>query len=294
MQRSYAIYGVAAGVGFLFCAAYIWQPAWVQSYGLYVLFATVLTLGLIHGSLDYEVELAQAPGLPLLPFLGRYLAQMALVAAVWILLPTAALVLFLLFTAWHFGETDLAIFRAKAPPWVIAVYGIGLTTWLLGAHLAETLAYLQDLAVFKASPELAAALVANQAAVCWGAAGLVAVACLASPLRGSWQALATISAILAFTYYLPLMLAFTLYFGFWHSLHTLAIIRADIQSSYQRLIVRAMPFLIVSILGTGALLVVLGQLELNSVLILFIFISSLTLPHAQVMHRMFGRFWAAM
>ena len=292
MSATKRVYGISGAVALLFCALQGFAPAWLSANALYILFGVVFTVGLIHGSLDYEIAASHNKGTKVLPFLRNYLLQMALVAVVWVFFPGIALALFIAFTGWHFGETDLAIFRLKATYAQTFFYGLGIIGWILGSHIAETLQYLADLSVMGADTAANAFLAQNQLALMGISFLLVSGVALLSELRKNFLTLGLLAGILTLTGYLPLLPAFALYFGFWHSLHSLTVIQADIQHSYAELIKRALPFLGASIIGTFLLLGILGYLQLNSVLILFIFISSLTLPHAQVMHGTFSRFRA--
>ena len=265
-------------------------PALLAGWGLYFLFAVVLSVGMLHGALDYEIEHNQNKKKDLLKFLAGYLFQMGVVAAVWVVAPPIALLLFLGYTAWHFGDTDLAIFRIRAKPWQVLLYGAGITGWILATHLPDTLYYLADLSVLTPTGSLLARIGLYQQELVIASAVCVAVGLLSAGQGAGWLPLWVVVLILCSTAYLPLLVGFTLYFGFWHSLHTLAVIQTDIQKSTKALLVLAAPYMGASVAGAAVLIVVLGALHLNSVLILFIFISALTLPHAGVMHRLFMRY----
>ncbi len=270
----------------------IWHqaaPAQTVAAGPWALFGLVLTTGMLHGCLDQYIEQRQLPLAARQRANRRYLWQAAAVAALWLAWPLLAFVLFLANTAWHFGETDLAVFRVQARPWQVWLYGTGITGWMLTCHLPEALANLHNLPYLGPQDGLPAWLVANQWPCMAAAALCLAASMVASDLRHRPWALTLLAGLAALVAYLPLTLGFAVYFGLWHALQTLNLIRQDLSTDYANLLRRGLPLLLISILGSGAVVYGLHLAGINAVLVLFAFISALTLPHTQVMHRLFGR-----
>jgi len=286
-NRIALLYLLVAG---LLCLWHGLWPAGVQTYGLPLLFASVLTVGMVHGCLDYELE-AKRAGVrkPLAIFLVQYVAQMALMGGVWYLVPGLGLLLFLLYTGWHFGETDFGVLGLPPTPWRVFLYGAGLIVWILGWHMAETLAYLSDLSVLAQGSDLQASFLINKP---WYVAGaLVAIVSSLKLGRSSPKPVTLVFVLLLLitTAFLPLLPGFALYFGFWHALHSLQVIKQDLNLSYGPLLRRALPYLAASVGGAVLLIAGLAHFNLNAVLVLFIFISALTTPHAGIMHGVFER-----
>jgi hypothetical protein len=133
-----------SGLGIL---ANLLAPLWLAAHQLEFLFGVVLTTGLLHGSLDYYVENSQLPRKSLVLFLAKYVAQMSLVGLVWLIWPIGALGIFLVGTAWHFGDTDAAVWKLRIPTWASFLYGSSLVVWLFSSHILEMLLYLKDLGI---------------------------------------------------------------------------------------------------------------------------------------------------
>jgi Brp/Blh family beta-carotene 15,15'-monooxygenase len=214
---------------------------------------------------------------------------MAAVAAVWLVAPGIALGLFLVYTGWHFGETDMGVFGLRISPWQTFLYGFGLIIWILAMHMPETLSFLADLAIFSPTGKVNSLLTSGQTLIKAGAFGCMVAGFIGTEIGQKPLVFLLVALVVATTAFLPLLVGFAAYFGFWHSLHSMHVIKADLQTSYAKLLRQALPYLLVSVVGTGALVGVLEYFHLNAVLVLFIFISALTAPHAQVMHGAFRR-----
>jgi Brp/Blh family beta-carotene 15,15'-monooxygenase len=267
------------------------DPALEQLIAYPVLFGVVLTIGLIHGCLDFEIEVQRKPSVTQRQFGIKYLLLMGAVAVVWLVSAQVALLFFLVCTAWHFGETDFSVFRQDAHPVLIMLYGIGITGWLIGGHLADQPTNLQALGFVSAQQAADPFLMANIVGLTRVASiGLIVVAILLSGLYRSPINLLMLGSILLLTWLLPFMPAFTVYFGFWHSLHTIQLIKAEINLTLKALIIRAMPNLLICIGATFVLMAAFALLDLSVEMVLIVFVSALTLPHAATMHGLLLRY----
>jgi len=278
-------------IGLLFIGLHHFFPVFELNFGYLFFFGVVISLGLVHGCLDFEVEKVNNKNSSLLRFLSSYVFQILLVATIWFLNPLLALVIFLACTAWHFGETDLSLFKIDSPPAVVWIYGIGITSWLLGCHLDENLNYVYALGLAKTSDQYFLTHI-EEITIYVRIISLlfISVAALYSGLYKSKHNLFFLTAILLITYLLPILSAFTVYFGFWHSINTLYLIKADIQITVKELLFKAAPYLIVSIVMTVVMIKLFAYFNLGSDTVLLVFVSSLTLPHAITMHGLLKRY----
>jgi len=262
-----------------------------QTTSLIFLGVTLLCFGLPHGSIDHLVEEKSAGKIDLIRFIIIYLAQVAMVAVCWFFLPLPSILFFLLLSAWHFAETDLAIPPQKngfTSALLKILYGTGILSWILFVHPTQTLNYLQHL-----SPTFGHASFIGKKLAVWHMAIMVfcgSITMLAATIYSIKQQdfiLIKTALLLLVTYFLPLLAAFAFYFGLWHSLHALMHIKNHLHLSWKNLFLQALPLSIVSVLGLIFFLTLINHLHLNLVLLTFIFISALTLPHARVMSTMY-------
>jgi Brp/Blh family beta-carotene 15,15'-monooxygenase len=278
-------------IGLLFIWVHNFLPSLEIRFGYMFFFCVVLTLGLVHGCLDFEIEKINDKETSLIWFLFSYILQILLVAIVWFFNPHLALFIFLACTAWHFGETDLSLFKADSSPTIIWLYGVGVTSWLLGCHLDDNLPYIYSLGLAKTSDIFFLANIEKITLyVRIASLFFLCVAVYFSNLYKSQNNIFLLSMLLLITYLLPILSAFTVYFGFWHSLNTLYLIKNDIQVTMKKLIYKAAPYLLVSVVMTMVMIKLFAVFNFGSETVLLVFVSSLTLPHAITMHGLLNRY----
>jgi beta-carotene 15,15'-dioxygenase len=270
-----------------------------------LLFCGVLLLvaGIPHGALDHLVEKERVSRLgepfSLEQFLTKYLLTMALYAGAWLLAPVPCLFVFLLISAWHFGETDLV--NAPATPyWSLARLSAGgfVLAFILLTHAAETTPILTRIVQ---ADKLAMAvwnnLVVQSGGVLRGWATLIIVVMMLAygqrpSVLDGWR-LARLLVVISLTYWLPLLPAFMLYFGGWHALSSFRSLQAYLPHHTPNMALTALTVWRQSLPLTGVAfggLAIFGGIWhfymplLDPIPILFIFLSLITLPHIGVMY----------
>jgi Brp/Blh family beta-carotene 15,15'-monooxygenase len=262
---------------------------------LVVAAAGVALLGLPHGAVDHVVARhAFGPTLGAiwpLPFAGGYLALAALVVALWVAVPMAALAGFLALSVWHFGEEDAALASLLPPRWAAAEAGLrGLLPILLPiAFRPEETGLLFAWLLLGPSPEaVGSTLSAAQVATLPAALGLVAGLGIAAATRRRWPIALEVGLLSAGFAALPPLLAFTLYFCVWHApRHTLRAV-ADLYpgrlgaglAGFAR---DAASLTLVTLAMAGVAWWVIGEaqgLSRTGIQVLFIGLAALTVPHA--------------
>lgn len=265
--------------------------------------------GIPHGAIDHLVEKEtterQQKRFNLAFFLGKYVLTMFFYGSAWFVFPSLSLLFFILISAWHFGETDIE----KAPPTVLwnaarFTFGCFILSWILLFHAVEVTPILERIS-------------RNNAIVVdvWGMLlqfkvvlliGFTLFTMLFSYFANKKDAIyfdkirfIRLSLIVILTYFLPLLPAFALYFGGWHALCSFAniheyLLRIDAPSntklSYSILKTWAKT-LIFTLLAISFLIFVVWYWQhfhqtWDALPLLFIFLSLITLPHLNVMHRM--------
>jgi len=270
----------------------------------YVFFGVfIILVGIPHGALDHLVEKRSLAGerksFSMLRFLVKYIAIILAYAALWFITPALSLLVFLLISAWHFGESDMQ----PAPRhglWKVAQVFLG--SLVLFFILMREPAYTGDLIARITRESLLATAAwqwaAAHAAFVYGAltAALFLTGFLAErtqPREWRLSKWAHFILVLGLAYFLPLLPAFALYFGGWHALNTFGHISGYLghEKSFGSLWRSSMPFTLLSVLFLGAIaLIWSGRFShIDPLPILFIFIAVITLPHLLVMQKMFSR-----
>lgn len=243
----------------------------------------IALLGIPHGSLDLHLMSTRAQRLRELIV---YLGCIALVLGIWLVQPTLMLVLFLINSAWHFGDCDLSTTNRLRPLFAL-LYGIAILLMLvdlrdptIGGILQTLLGYPVD------SPKVAHYSIIRTLAS-FMVVGIPMVYSQTPPggllLRGL---LIAGVAMLA-----PSLIAFTWYFVVMHSWTSMNALRHHIDEahpwSWQKLIIAAAPLSLISFIGIG-----MGPLvfpHVNMLAMLFIALSALTVPHSRLFHRVYVR-----
>ena len=129
------------GGAVLLCAYQFFISPIHQSFSIFLLAFTLLFFGLPHGALDHRVAKVSANNdkWSLADFLKNYFLKIFITCVIWLLSPSAGFISFLLFSGYHFGETDLCApeFRFKPKGVIITLYGTGIVGCLLIAHIEE-------------------------------------------------------------------------------------------------------------------------------------------------------------
>jgi len=236
-----------------------------------VLLIMLFTVGIPHGALDAYLEKRSDR---LSVFVLKYLGIMALALLVWWVAPVIALVAFIAYSAWHFGQTDLEEWEISSPV-LSLVWGLMVMVLLLLPHWDEVLTVLEVIGIDAAKSVPAAPR-----------AFLVIIEVLAFCLavwQRSWKWLLTATTLLA-TSVLPLMIAFGVYFVLGHSVVGWRHLKVRQNWSTVQMWKRASPFTL------GAFVVFAVMLTTARVASLteyfgtgMVFISALSLPHVVYM-----------
>lgn len=270
--------------------------------------ATILIAGIPHGALDHLVakqnSILQKQRFSSTQFYLTYLSRMALYGICWYFFPSFALLVFIVLSAFHFGETDLPVPLSITKKAAIALqtnYGLLIVLVLLLTHAEEVLPILsmiekQNAGVisFIFTPEISAYIIF--AVLCVLILQLIRLQkTYALPFHGYLNITIRTLAISGIILYLPLPLAFAFYFGGWHSIHSLENIRQHLSSSQSEvisfisLLKKCIPYSIIAFSGIGILILLATYLKTESVFLFFFFIgiAVLTAPHLEVMSHMY-------
>lgn len=268
----------------------------------------IIVTGIPHGALDHEVA-KQSSNLnnqvfSAKKFHTKYLSSMLLYGIVWYVFPTVSFYLFLLISAFHFGETDLPIDSPKVPLLGVLLqvsYGLLILFIILFVHIDTVLPIIQKINIFSQGlinylQGEYIALLAISASFGFFILTLIASYIIHKKNIADLKHLFTlvifvfISALI-----LPLPLCFIIYFGLWHSITSLENIRQHLSKTkkesltWKSLMIQCMPLTAISLIGLFSVIFFLDLTNnINLVIMgLFIGISILTLPHQEVMSKMY-------
>ncbi len=267
----------------------------------------ILLLGVPHGAADLLVATQNATSVKKsfskFRFLTVYVFRLFAFAAILWFFPLAGNLLFILFAAYHFGETDLYQFKTNTlsgKAFVIS-YGLLILSVILLHHFEEVKPLFQLFSAGKENIIFINWLDANRYNIISVSGVLFFTTTFIYFLRNTntaandkGQFLIRFAVILLILFQLPMLLGFTFYFVVWHSVLSLNNIITYLRknnSFTQNSINRDIVLYSVLAIGGIALFGLTGFMFINSnamVGYLFLGLAVLTAPHMQIMHDMYN------
>ncbi|MBM3432167.1 MAG: hypothetical protein FJX92_04075 [Bacteroidetes bacterium] len=270
-------------------------------WGFFIL--TIVGLGIPHGALDFIVARHNAEkqngAYSLSRFLFFYVGQSILFLLMWIW-PPLALTLFLIFSALHFGETDLQEFRLQPKIKTIAVFLYGASTFilLLLGHHQELIGYIPEIGGFIQRSDFIRWSIQHFDAIYQGTlfSSLLLLLIFTKKDENLFFRVMVLVLVQYLVSNLPFLIGFAFYFGLWHSLLSIQAIRQEAQFTSLTFMRKYITPQTVSFAGL-AFVILFGLYFLidrylnysNGLFIFFIGLSILAIPHMQVMHGFFSR-----
>jgi Brp/Blh family beta-carotene 15,15'-monooxygenase len=304
--RAWPVYGSVLALTVAVLALSFWNALPLESNAFALLMGVVVLTGIPHGAIDHLVASKlynlNASWSDQAKFYGFYLTLMALYGGLWLVAPITSLVIFLAMTMYHFGQADLAYLASLRQQHRLAYLSRGL--FLIGLPIAafpSVVAPIFD-AIAGFDLRTIALLMQHQTVIVGGLIGqhVLVLAHLrqrgiatSSDLR---RELLNVVVLGLLFYSVHPLVAFAVYFGFWHSLsHILELIRflnwqdrpAPLVAFYRK----ATLFTVLSFVLLGALYAAGGAFgtEMEMIALLFILISVMTLPHMLIVERLYQR-----
>jgi Brp/Blh family beta-carotene 15,15'-monooxygenase len=261
------------------------------------LIAVLILFGVPHGALDLYIDqhLHKSESNQKI-FLLKYIANIIAYALVWYFFPLAALVIFILITAYHFGEIDwLGKTDNVIQKMAYSVIGLLWILLLLSKNINFALQIFIRMERSAFDENQWTVLASKIYPITLIGLALVYIilfffkAHFFSKNKYYYYLILQQAILIIFALYMPLWLCFAFYFGFWHSLLSFDKIRITFDMpnniiGWKNLLIKAAPFSIMAWFG----FLYITFLTLNSkdasgiFTLLFISLSVLALPHLQI------------
>jgi Brp/Blh family beta-carotene 15,15'-monooxygenase len=235
-------------------------------------------VGIPHGALDNIVISGNINERIRISFIIKYLSIAFLYFILWMFAPSIALVFFLLYSAWHFGQSDMQEWFPKTnKAFQNIAWGLMLLSIILLGHINETNEILSSMNTINIpidnSTGYVVAIMFSIISLSW------AIYCAKMPMI-----LSVVTLILSL--YLPLLTSFAIYFIGQHSITGWSHLKSSIKADNLLLFKKALPY------NLGAwFLLVLMVLNINSLWLssFFILISCISLPHVFIMNKFYQK-----
>ena len=266
--------------------------------------ALILLTGIPHGSLDHLIQEAydkrQNKAYNFTKFMLQYLSIMAIYGLAWYFFSGLSLMIFIIISAWHFGETDLENVPPQSKMWAFTrlVYGFYILSFILLTHVKEVNPIVQEMIEGQGRAITIWKFIQQNTKQILYLFGLLL--CTIFIVSQSEHLVVfnkirifRLFLILFLSAFLPLLPAFALYFGGWHALCAFDNIHGYLRKDYPTLTLKSiylksLPFSVLAFIFLGIFLWYCHNYTrfYNPFPILFIFISLITLPHLVITSRM--------
>lgn len=290
-------------VGCLFLGIHYYVTPIDPKTQMIALLALVFLVGVPHGALDFLVDeqnkVALQQKFSIKKFVSLYLFRLFAFALVWIF-PWVAFSIFMVFSIYHFGETDMAgmLKTKKRAAILYFAYGSFILGVLLLVHLPQIKDTLPIIKEFVERSDLYALVEANRYLIIMALGFIFTVAIVYQKsidnIVVTLPQLIRFIILLTIITLLPLLMAFAFYFALWHSILSVRNIFSYFKSfnNEKKFAIICNKSILFSVLALGGMVLLYFILNyflpnMNMLFALLIILSVLTLPHLQVMHRMY-------
>ena len=256
-----------------------------SSYSVELFIIIMLSIGIPHGSVDHIIAFINPnarkfKSKPI--FYVIYLSLIVINIMIWILSPFLGLLVFLIISCYHFGETQVIGYNSTDNKLLNFVVGANILLSLFLNNIAE----LQE--ILYIIPEFSNLDLSGFDNVFFLliSVAILMLSIINFDIKRKVPLYAEITILYMVFFHTDLLTSFALYFGFCHSLPMLMLEFKEFKNdNFAKFYLKTLPFTILSIIFGFLLYQYNNDLLTSDNLILFVFIviSSLTVPHVFIM-----------
>lgn len=256
-----------------------------SSYSVLLFLIVMLSIGIPHGSVDHIIAFINPKARKFdskLIFYVVYLSLIVFNIILWVISPFLGLLVFLIISCYHFGETQVIGYNPTDNKILNFVIGANILLSLFLNNIVELQEILYILPQF-ASLDLSAF---DSVFFLLISVAILMLSIVNFEIKRKVPLYAEITILYMVFFHTDLLTSFALYFGFCHSLPMLMLEFKEFKTdSFMKFYFKTLPFTILSIIFGFLLYQFNNDLLTSDNLILFVFIiiSSLTLPHVFIM-----------
>ena len=245
----------------------------LSSNNLYILTLGLLFIGIPHGALDHLTGTLDKNTKINVKFVFYYLLMMIPVLLIWLWIPVLGLIFFLIYSAWHFGQTEINNWGIESNL-IGFLWGCILFSSIFLIHYAEFSNILSMIDINIPKTDFNYIMLGNTLLI-------LPLISAVSKRNLEWF---LIVVFLYLSNYESLLLTFGLYFIFQHSKIGWMHLKKNLQKTHFKMFMNALPFNIGAIF-LYLVFIYLLDLEVKQCLAyFFIFLSAISFPHVICMH----------
>jgi len=264
----------------------------------------IIAFGIPHGATDHLANNYTKSGKFSTAVSGQfligYLSPIILYTLVWLLAPQLSLVFFLAISAYHFGETQImASLKSNSKfTWLYASWGGFLLSILFFLNPEETQLYLNEIIGFNNAQiiESGAAVLCIVFFLGFFISSILLYRNRKINIKQIIYLLSDTLILCSLLWFTDLLFGFAIFFACWHSydailLQVKGFRKVKPNFNFKQFYFYAAPFTIISLLALSIIfyLFINYELPLNPVMLFFVFISVITLPHMLTIKQYYNR-----
>ena len=256
-----------------------------SSYSILLFLIVMLSIGIPHGSVDHIIAFINPQARKFESKLIFYVVYLSLIVfniIRWVISPFLGLLVFLIISCYHFGETQVIGYNPTDNKILNFVIGANILLSLFLNNIVELQEILYILPQFS-SLDLSGF---DSVFFLLISVAILMLSIVNFKIKRKVPLYAEITILYMVFFHTDLLTSFALYFGFCHSLPMLMLEFKEFKTdSFMKFYIKTLPFTILSIIFGFLLYQFNNDLLTSDNLILFVFIiiSSLTLPHVFIM-----------
>jgi lycopene beta-cyclase len=255
-----------------------------QNFNYFSFSLGLLWIGIPHGALDHMLSGDKKTTLPI--FIFNYLLIMWAYLIFWYFFPIISLLIFVGYSSFHFGESELIQNKEQINSLVkyftAFLLGFSILVFIISTHWEESIEIISRIE----NGANFSLLLLNHTNWVSLASFSAAIVILLNFLRSKSHSLLGLLLLLVLGIYVPLLMAFGLYFIIQHSYNAWGHLKKGLNESSRVLHVKSIPFTI-GALVIFSLMVFFYNHSPNPVAVFslfFVFIACISLPHFIMMH----------
>ena len=256
-----------------------------SSYSILFFLFIMLTIGIPHGSIDHLIAFINPKTRRFqnkFYFFISYISLIFFNILLWIISPYLGLFIFLIISCYHFGETQVLGYTTTDNKFLNFVLGANILLSLFLNNIFELQEILSSLSFFS-NIDLSSF---DKIFFLLLSISILMISIIYSDVKRKILLYAEMSIMYLIFFHTDLLISFSLFFGFSHSLPMLLMEFKEMkEKNFIKFYFKTLPFTLLSILFGIIIYYFNSDLLTTDNLILFIFIiiSSLTLPHVFIM-----------
>ncbi len=292
------------GTALLIIQNYFFEIPAQQQFILFMI--GIVLLGIPHGAADLlianKTAIHKNSTFSKIKFLIKYLSRLLAFALVLYFFPLIGNLLFILFAAYHFGETDLSNFKTDTFTGKLFVISYGLL--ILGVILLPHFQEIKPMfALFESGKKHAyfinfideyRLVILSIIATLFFVSTFIYFSINEKPAINTDKFIVQLALLVLLLFNLPMIIGFTLYFVVWHSIlsikNIVTYLKVDEKLKDSIIVKQILLYSFLAIVGLGMFGLTGFMFTSANAMMVYIFLglAVLTAPHMQIMHNMYN------